>query len=58
MNPDEYIVPKYETITAEEKRKLLEMMNSSLLHAFTKEDYYAVLAVIRRVVDRLEEQNG
>lgn len=58
MNPDEYIVPKYETITAEEKRKLLEMMNSSLIHAFTKEDYYAVLAVLRRVVDRLEEQNG
>lgn len=56
MNSDEYIVPKYETITAEEKRKLLEMMNSSLLHAFTREDYYAVLAVIRRVVDRLEEQ--
>lgn len=56
MNPDEYIVPKYETITAEEKRKLLEMMNSSLLHAFTREDYYAVLAVIRRVVDRLEGQ--
>lgn len=58
MNPDEYIVPKYETITAEEKRKLLEMMNSSLIHAFTKEDYYAVLAVLRRVVDRLEEQNA
>ena len=58
MNSDEYIVPKYETITAEEKRKLLEMMNSSLIHAFTKEDYYAVLAVLRRVVDRLEEQNG
>ena len=56
MNPDEYITPKYETITAEEKRKLLEMMNSSLIHAFTKEDYYAVIAVLRRVVDRLEEQ--
>ena len=54
MNPDEYITPKYETITAEEKRKLLEMMNSSLIHAFTKEDYYAVLAVLRRVIDRLE----
>ena len=58
MNPDEYITPKYDTITAEEKRKLLEMMNSSLLHAFTREDYYAVLAVIRRAVDRLEGQNG
>ena len=58
MNPDEYIAPKYETITAEEKRKLLEMMNSSLIHAFTKEDYYAVISVLRRVVDRLEEQNG
>lgn len=56
MNPDEYITPKYGTITAEEKRKLLEMMNSSLIHAFTKEDYYAVIAVLRRVVDRLEEQ--
>lgn len=58
MNPDEYITPNYETITAEEKRKLLEMMNSSLLHAFTREDFYAVLAVFRRVVDRLEGQNG
>ena len=56
MNPRGYIVPKYETITAEEKRKLLEMMNPSLIHAFTKEDYYAVLAVLRRVVDRLEGQ--
>lgn len=56
MNPDEYITPKYETITAEEKRKLLEMMNSSLIHAFTREDYYAMLAVLWRVVDRLEEQ--
>ena len=53
---DEYIVPKYEVISSEEKRKLLEMMNSSLIHAFSKEDYYAVLAVLRRVVDRLEGQ--
>ena len=56
MNNNEYIMPKYETITAEEKRKLLEMMNSSLIHAFTREDYYAVIAVLRRVVDRLEKQ--
>lgn len=56
MNAGEYITPKYETITAEEKRKLLEMMNSSLIHAFTKEDYYAVITVLRRVVDRLEKQ--
>lgn len=56
MNPDEYITPKYKTITAEEKRKLLEMMNSSLIHAFTREDYCAVIAVLRRVVDRLEKQ--
>lgn len=53
---DEYIVPKYEVISFEEKRKLLEMMNSSLIHAFSKEDYYAMLAVLRRVIDRLEGQ--
>lgn len=56
MNPNEYITPKYETITAEEKRRLLEMMNSSLIHDFTREDYYAVLAVLRRVIDRLEAE--
>lgn len=51
----EYITPKYETIGNDEKRKLLELMQSSLLNAFSHEDYYAVLGVFSRIVNRLEE---
>lgn len=52
----EYITPKYETITAAEKRKLLELFNSSLIHAFSRKDYLDVIAVFRRIVDRLEKE--
>lgn len=52
---DEYIIPKYETIGNEEKRKLLELMNSSLIHAFSPDDYYTVMGVFSRIVNRLEE---
>lgn len=51
---NEYITPKYETISAEEKRKLLELFNSSLIHAFSRQDCMDVIAVFRRIVDRLE----
>lgn len=52
----EYITPKYETITAVEKRKLLELFNSSLIHAFSKQDFFDVMAVFKRIVDRLEQE--
>lgn len=50
---DEYITPNYETIGAEEKRKIAELYTSSLLNAFTYEDYLKAMALIARVVDRL-----
>lgn len=53
---NEYITPKYETITALEKRKLLELINSSLIHAFSRQDFFDVMAVFKRIVDRLEQE--
>ncbi len=50
----EYITPKYEIITAAEKRKLLELFNSSLIHAFSRQDFFDVMAVFKRIVERLE----
>lgn len=52
----EYITPKCETITAVEKRKLLELFNSSLIHAFSHQDYLDVMQVLKRIVDRLEKE--
>lgn len=52
---NEYITPKYETITAAEKRKLLELFNSSLIHAFSQQDFFDVMAVFKRIVDRIEK---
>lgn len=54
---NEYITPKYETISAEEKRKLLELFNSSLIHAFSQQDCMDVIAVFQRIVDRLEQED-
>lgn len=51
----EYITPKYETINAEEKRKMLELFNSSLIHAFSHQDYLDVIQVFKRIVDHLEQ---
>lgn len=53
----QYITPKYETITAVEKRKLLEIINSSLIHAFSRQDYLDVIQVFKRIVDRLEQED-
>ena len=50
----EYITPNYETISVIQKRMLIELMNSSLLNAFSKQDYYDVLAIFQRIIDRLE----
>lgn len=54
----EWVVPKYETISAVEKRQLCELMNSTLLNAFSQQDFMDVLAVFRRVIERLEESDG
>lgn len=53
---NEYITPKYETIGVVEQRKIRELYTSSLLNAFTHEDYLKAIALIARVVDRLEGQ--
>lgn len=55
---DDYITPNYETIGVTEKRKIVELYTSSLLNAFTQEDYLQAIALIARVVDRLEEQEN
>ena len=52
---DEYITPNYDTISTKQKRDLTELMQSSLLNAFTEQDYYDVLFVFQRVVERLEK---
>lgn len=58
MNSDEYIVPKYETITAEETRRRLEMVNSGLIYALNRENNHETISVLRLIAARLEEQNG
>ena len=55
----EYITPNYETISVMQKRELMELMSSSLLNAFSEQDYFDVLQIFSRVVDRLENiENG
>lgn len=54
---NEWITPNYETISAAEKRQLCELMNSTLLNAFSQQDFMDVLAVFRRVIARLEAEN-
>lgn len=53
---DEYITPNYETISTSKKRTLQELMGSSLINAFTDQDYIDVLRIFERVIDRLEIQ--
>lgn len=55
---NEYITPNYETIGVTEKRKIVELYTSSLINAFTYEDYLKAIALIMEVVDRLEEQDN
>ena len=51
---DEYITPNYDTISTKQKRALMELMQSSLLNAFTEEDYHDILKVFQRIIERLE----
>lgn len=53
---DEYITQNFETISTSKKRKLRELMGSSLINAFTEQDYIDVLKIFERVIDRLEVQ--
>lgn len=50
----EYITPNYETISVIQKRELMELMRSSLLNAFSEQDYYDVLVIFQRIIERLE----
>lgn len=50
----EYITPNYETISLIQKRDLRTLMNSSLLHAFSEQDYFDVIRIFNRVIERLE----
>ena len=50
----EYITPNYETISVIQKRELMELMCSSLLNAFSEQDYFDVLQIFSRVIERLE----
>ena len=54
----EWITPNYETISAVEKRQIFELMNSTLLNAFSRQDFMDVLAVFQRVIERLEAQHA
>ena len=49
-----YITPNYETISVIQKRDLMKLMNSSLLNAFSEHDYFDVLQIFNRVIERLE----
>lgn len=48
------ITPNYETISVIHKRNLIELVGSSLLNAFSEQDYFDVLRIFDRVVERLE----
>lgn len=50
----EYITPNYEVISVIQKRDLMKLMNSSLLNAFSEQDYFDVLHIFNRVIERLE----
>lgn len=52
---DEYITPNYKTIGTVEQRKIRELYTSSLLNAFTQQDYLDAIALIGRVIDRLKK---
>lgn len=51
---DEYITPNYETIGVDEQRKIRELYTSTLLNAFTHQDYIDAIVLIGRVIKRLE----
>lgn len=43
-----------EVISVIQKRDLMKLMNSSLLNAFSEQDYFDVLHIFNRVIERLE----
>lgn len=51
---DDYITPNYETIGADKQRKICELYTSTLLNAFTQQDYIDAIALMGRVIERLE----
>lgn len=51
---DEYITPNYETISTSQKRTLCELMGSSLINAFTEQDYIDVLKIFERLLTDLK----
>ena len=50
----EYITPNYETISVIQKRDLMKLMGSSLLNVFSEQDYFDVIQIFNRVIERLE----
>ena len=50
-----YITPNYETISVIQKRNLMELIGSSLLNAFSEQDYFDVIQIFNRVIERLEK---
>ena len=38
-----------------QKRNLMELMGSSLLNAFSEQDYFDVIQIFNRVIERLEK---
>lgn len=55
MEQTELIVPDYETISVMEIRSLREFVNSSLVNAFSYQDYSDIMGIFYRVASRLEE---
>lgn len=53
---NEYITPKYQTISTVEKSQILELVNSSLLNGFNSQDFCDMLMIFQRVINRLEKQ--
>lgn len=54
----DYIEVKYPTIGVREKRKLCEIVNSSMLNALTFEDYEKIIMVFMGAIERLEAQEN
>lgn len=48
------ITPNYETISVIHKRNLMELVGSSLLNAFSEQDYFDILRIFDRVIERLK----
>lgn len=58
MEDEEYITVNYPTISNASKRELMELCSSTLVNAFSFDDYLAILAVFQEVTERLEEINN